>query len=135
MRATRSFEPGDILLREVPSLCWPHDKAEELVSSFLCAPAEIQTAVLDMAAPDRDSGLEWIDMGSEVPMDGSPLEHPALAQALAKQTQFTRKEWEAFGISKLRMDHFIVSGNSCFRPANPRRSCPSLWAAFLVNGA
>ena len=70
-----------------------------------------------------------------MPMDGSPLEHPALAQALAKQTQFTGQEWAAFGISKLRMDHFIVSGNSCFRPANPRRSCPSLWAAFLVNGA
>ena len=86
-----------------------------------------------LASLELASGLEWIDMGFEVPMDGSPLEHPALAQALAKQTQFTGQEWAAFGISKLRMDHFIVSGNSCFRPAKPR--CPSLWAAFLVNGA
>jgi len=86
-----------------------------------------------VARIEEASGLEWIDMGLEAPMDGCPLNHPQLAQALAMKTVFKPQEWAAFGIRKLRMDHFILSGNSCFRPA--RRICPSLWAAFLVNGA
>ena len=93
----------------------------------------MRNAMLDSI--ELGSGLEWIDMGFQVPMDGIPLEHPALAQALAKQTHFTGKEWEAFGTSKLWMEHFIVSGDSCFQPENPRLSCPSFWASFLVNSA
>lgn len=61
MRASRAFEPGDTVLREAPSITWPHGNPDELISRFLSSSAEVQTAVLDMAAPDP-SGL---DFGSE----------------------------------------------------------------------
>ena len=60
MRASRRYEPGDTVLREPPCLTWPHDDAEQLISSFMCASADVQAAVLDMAAPDADAGLSCI---------------------------------------------------------------------------
>lgn len=61
MRATRDLAPGDTVLRESPSLAWPHDNVDQLISGFLGASAQIQAALLDMAAPDVDSGLDEID--------------------------------------------------------------------------
>eukprot|EP00966_Prymnesium_polylepis_P046121 1067991-Prymnesium_polylepis.2 len=61
MRAVRTFEPGESVLREQPSMSWEHDRVDELVSSFLCAAPEVQSAVLDMAAPQLDAGLDFMD--------------------------------------------------------------------------
>ena len=40
----------------------------------------------------------------------------ALAVALKEKTELTEKEWEAFGITGLRLDHFIKSDNSYYMP-------------------
>ena len=40
-----------------------------------------------------------------------------LSEALEKKTEFTQEEWEAFGITALRMGHFIKAGDKFFQPA------------------
>ena len=40
----------------------------------------------------------------------------ALAVALKEKTEFTEEEWEAFGITGLRLDHFIKSDDSYYMP-------------------
>ena len=54
-------------------------------------------------------GLKWNLAGDEKPKKGRSLEHPELAKALAYKTDFSEKEWEAFGIQDLRKDDFILS--------------------------
>ena len=81
--------------------------------------------------------LKWVDSGSEPPSDGRQLNNNALAQALEKgQTEFTQKEWEAFGLGDLFVDYpdetdrkhpgfhqgfhqpYIKAGSSYFKPAD-----------------
>ena len=61
MVATRSIAPGEVVLREKPSLTWEHEEVQGLVSGFLEAPPPVQLAVLDMATPSVDADLERID--------------------------------------------------------------------------
>jgi hypothetical protein len=63
------------------------------------------------------SGLKWRRTGGEKPNHGEELKHKGLASGLTKRTEFTREEWDAFGIKDLRMEHFIKSGPSYFQPA------------------
>ena len=60
LTASRSFEAGERVLHEQPSLSWPHDQVAELVAGFLSAPPSVQMAVLDMAAPELDHDLDQI---------------------------------------------------------------------------
>ena len=51
------------------------------------------------------------------PKKGRTVQNKRLADALKKkETAFTQQEWEAFGITDLRFDHFIKSGDSYFKP-------------------
>ena len=45
------------------------------------------------------------------------LENAGLAEALMCQTEFTQPEWDAFGISDLRVSHLVKAGDSYCRPA------------------
>ena len=40
----------------------------------------------------------------------------ALSAALGSKAEFDAKEWDAFGVHSLHMDHFIKAGDSYFRP-------------------
>ena len=62
-------------------------------------------------------GLKWLPAGDTKPTTGRNLEHKKLAEALTRKTEFTKQEWEAFGIKDLFTNHFIKSGNSYFQPA------------------
>ena len=42
--------------------------------------------------------------------------HPKLSKALMNQTKFTQQEWDAFGITELRMDDIVESGGVRFEP-------------------
>ena len=73
------------------------------------------------------SGLKWRNIGNEKPSKGEELTNAAdLASALASttksMTEFTQEQWDAFGISALRIDHFIKSGKSYFQPAETGES-------------
>lgn len=65
------------------------------------------------------SGLKWERTGEIKPANGRELTEPKLTKTLAKQTRFSKKDWDKFGISDLRYDDFIQSGNAFFRPAGP----------------
>ena len=45
------------------------------------------------------------------------LENAGLADALTRQTEFTQREWDAFGVRGLRMSHFVKAGDAYYRPA------------------
>ena len=59
--AARAFAPGEVVLRERPSLSWSHDESEQLLPSFLAAAVSVQAAVLDMAMPAVDADLSLVD--------------------------------------------------------------------------
>jgi len=44
------------------------------------------------------------------------LENTGLAEALARQTEFTQLEWDAFGIGGLRLGHLVKAGDAYYRP-------------------
>ena len=45
------------------------------------------------------------------------LENAGLADALTRQTAFTQREWDAFGVRGLRMSHLVKAGDAYYRPA------------------
>jgi len=68
------------------------------------------------------SGLKWKDMGvgATKPTRGTELENAALADALKTKQEFTQAEWDedesSFGIESLTTGHFILVGDTYFRP-------------------
>jgi hypothetical protein len=63
------------------------------------------------------SGLQWQVIGDSLPQNGREIFNSALATLLMSKTEFTRKEWDAFGIeTPLRKGDFIKSGASHFEP-------------------
>jgi hypothetical protein len=61
-------------------------------------------------------GLNWEKTGEKKPTAGRELEVPKLVGALKSKTQFTKEEWNDFGISDLRYDDYIEVGNAYFKP-------------------
>lgn len=59
------------------------------------------------------TGLNWQNVGPTKPAPGQELDHRELREALGhkivakKETQFTQQEWDNFGITNLREDHFV----------------------------
>ena len=62
------------------------------------------------------SGLKWLKAGDTRPANGRDLANAKLAETLMSKTGFTQQEWDAFGITGLRMDHFVKVGESYFKP-------------------
>ena len=62
------------------------------------------------------TGVKWKSQGGSEPKTGRSLENSALAKALRQKVEFTKQEWEAFGIKDLRKDHFVKSGDLYFQP-------------------
>ena len=63
-------------------------------------------------------GVKWQRIGAEEPAGGRLLTNTGLSNALATlQTEFTIREWEAFGIVDLRSNDYILAGDSYFEPA------------------
>ena len=88
-----------------------------------------------MCGPEIDftQQCEFAPAGSATkPPPGQELDHFQLREALGDKTEFTQQEWDGFGIRTLSKDHFVKSGENYYKPA---KMCPSLWAAFLINGA
>eukprot|EP00966_Prymnesium_polylepis_P096402 2233984-Prymnesium_polylepis.1 len=67
------------------------------------------------------SGLKWHNIGTISPVGGREIVNEKLEINLALRTQFTQKEWDAWGIADLREDHFIKSGTSYFKPTAVER--------------
>ncbi len=83
----------------------------------------------------RASGLRWEIITK--PSQGHKITNSMLARALERQTEFKPEEWDAFGIEDLRVDDFIHSGTSFFRPvvdpnchacAQPIKVAPANWS-------
>ena len=62
-------------------------------------------------------GLTWRKIGDTEPTNGQRLENAELAEALERKIEFTKQEWEAFGVKDLRVTDFVKSGESYFVPA------------------
>lgn len=64
LTAARDFAEGSLVLRESPSLLWHAEDVPEILPNFLAASPEAQQAVLDMAVPDIDAGLDRLHVDS-----------------------------------------------------------------------
>ena len=62
------------------------------------------------------SGLKWSNAGTAVPKKGKQVHNEKLAKALTQKTEFTLQEFKEFNVSDLRVDNFIKSGDSYFKP-------------------
>ena len=65
---------------------------------------------------DKPLGLYWCDIGDVAPARGEELRNEKLAHALSEKSEFTREEWESFGIARVYLHTFIQSGNTYFKP-------------------
>ena len=82
--------------------------------------ARSRFAIRDLQVAQREapaSGLKWRNVGKIRPSVGEELMNPRLDEALQSKLEFDEKEWQLFGISEVRMGHFIASGGSFFQPA------------------
>jgi serine/threonine protein kinase len=81
--------------------------------------------VNDMRQHEKDNllGLKWEKTIAPNPSRGRSLGNSGLATALTSKTEFTKQEWESFGITDLDKDDFIKSGNWTFIPEIKKR-CP-----------
>jgi hypothetical protein len=104
----------DNLLAVVPRvLNWPYNSAQKvnraLVRNGFLPPPPASNNLGDL-------GLKWKNVGNTQPMEGRDLKNSSLAEALKGKTQFTRQEWEGFGIKGLRRIDFVKSGAFYFQP-------------------
>jgi hypothetical protein len=64
-------------------------------------------------------GLKWQNHGTTEPTEGRLLANKKLAEALETRTEFTKVDWDTFGIGleDLRVDDYIKSGAYFFKSA------------------
>ena len=68
-------------------------------------------------------GVTWQRVAS-VPRAGQELVHAQLAMVLTRKVdtegvaKVSQEEWDGFGIAHLSRDHFVRSGDTCFKPAD-----------------
>ena len=85
----------------------------------LCGQSLVVSQERDTLASDNAAlGLKWEMVGEARPWQGEELSNLALATALQSRREFKLEEWKAFGITDLRSDSFIQSGNVYFKPAD-----------------
>ena len=75
-------------------------------------------ARVEFSTSARVTGLEWTEL-REPPTHGIEVIHEELADALKVKMSFEPAEWVAFGVTGLRADHFVRSGDIYFRPGAP----------------
>jgi hypothetical protein len=105
---------------EVPEV----NKALEAVRSYLLDVLDIKEEIIQ----GTPSGLEWLKIG-DVPSDGDEiLDNPQLRDALSLKrgttATFTRSEWDAFGVQKLHIGHFVKIDDSCYFKPVARQGLP-----------
>lgn len=64
----------------------------------------------------RTLWIRWRNIGRTRPSTGVELIDTRLASALHEKTDFTKTEWDVFGIGHVRADHYVKSGASWFKP-------------------
>lgn len=63
-------------------------------------------------------GVVWRRIGANKPAEGRLLTNTGLANALKiLKTEFTREEWDAFGIQDLKRSDYILAGGIYYEPA------------------
>ena len=60
-------------------------------------------------------GSKWEACVAEEPIVGRRLQNEKLAKALEKTTEFSGREWEAFGLTDLQKNDVIKVGNEYFK--------------------
>lgn len=76
-------------------------------------------------------GLKWQSVGPTKPATGHELDSRQLREALGRKTEFTQLEWDGFGISNLRLDHFVKWEEGYSKPAaTEQRNGNETWWGF-----
>ena len=105
--------------KEQPSQGGPEKQQPKPVAAPAALAVNMKSDLLDKL-PKPASGLNWEQISEPAALaQGRELQNSNLAAALASKTDFTftQQEWDAFGIHKLRTNHFVQSGGRYFKPA------------------
>ena len=133
--ANREQEQSDhtteMLEKEVTSKLKDMDSVDMVLGGLYKPVHFCALNTLGKALWNRSCGLKWRKIGDEKPSAGEELTNEGLESSLASKTEFTKEQWAAFGITALRMDHFIKSGASYFRPAD---RCSAFDFKMLLRG-
>lgn len=62
------------------------------------------------------SGLKWNLLGELRPENGKELINENLSIKLLEKTEFTKEEWNSFGITELQVNNYIKSGINYYEP-------------------
>lgn len=103
----------------VKNIFFENNVANDLMLNFvLCVKKYIGDVSIMGKVP---SGLNWQRLKTtNDPRNGVLLENDALEKALLTQVDFTRREWQSFGISNLSSSHFLRSAGSIYKPCGSR---------------
>ena len=108
-------EAADI---DIPVFAMSREHEEALLSA-----ASVRVCLLAKDRPVAVPGLRWLSIGPTAPAEGKELIHDALAEALRQKDPFSpvfsQEEWDAFGITGVRSNHYVKSGTSFFQPERP----------------
>ncbi len=63
-------------------------------------------------------GLKWKEVGFEKPSSGTEIKDELLAEALQKQVEFKKEEWENFQVTNLSSNSYIKAGECYFKPVD-----------------
>jgi len=81
-------------------------------------PNVMMVAIVNKVESLSANGLHWKSAGTEKPKQGHEIRSVALQDALTRKTEFTRKEWDVFGIRHLSLHTFVKARNGeYFQPA------------------
>ncbi len=98
----------------------------ELLCQFKEAPVDLKiehygppdtTPIEDDHSPFL--GSKWEKCGTDMPEGSQLLTTAELAKALKKKKEFTRQEWEAFGIKNLQTNDVVKVESEHFKPVAP----------------
>ena len=104
------------------------DAAAQLAALRKSVAAVPLTAALDAANAAHDAyqtrtslGVNWVNIGSEPPVDGVELTCPKLAFALKQRTEFPLEDLKVFELpmGDLKESHYIRSDSTYFKPVVP----------------
>ena len=104
------------------------DAAAQLAALRKSVAAVPLTAALDAANAAHDAyqtrtslGVNWVNIGSEPPVDGVELTCPKLAFALKQRTEFPLEDLKVFEVpmGDLKESHYIRSDSTYFKPVVP----------------
>eukprot|EP00802_Teleaulax_amphioxeia_P001003 Tamp_01004.p1 GENE.Tamp_01004~~Tamp_01004.p1 ORF type:complete len:1284 (+),score=217.63 Tamp_01004:1257-5108(+) len=115
--STGSEKTDSLLFTHCPALM---HGIKDMMERMRNEEADLREEWADLVDSDDNEtvlGLKWCRIGTKEPSEGRELANPKLRLALSEKMEFSKKEWDEFGIADLRPGDYVWWGDSYFKPA------------------